>query len=133
MLHPFATWQKPTAQDPNGCIERDKGHPVIRSQIEYWQQQYSPAFAQDVEKLVKDAYEEVAVAKVSHMYALTGVVFSEEKRDEMLKNPSLTTSMLGLISEDALIGPRTGKLGTKRRRTAGEAAAAGAESANVSA
>ncbi len=115
----IAAWQKPTPQDPNGCIVLDKGHPVIRSQIEYWQQQYSPAVANDVKKLVEDAYEEVAVAKVSHMYALTGVVFSEERRDEMLQNPSLTTSMLGLISEDALIGPRTGKLGTKRRPKSG--------------
>ena len=34
----------------------------------------------------------------------------------MLLNPALTTSLLGLISEDALIAPRTGKLGTKRRK-----------------
>jgi hypothetical protein len=50
-------------------------------------------------------------------HALTGAVFSEDQRDAMLLNPSLTTSMLGLISEDALIAPRTGKLGTKRRKT----------------
>lgn len=119
----MAAWQKPTAQDPNGCIELDKEHPVILSQLDYWQQQYSPAVANDIEKLVKDAYEEVAVAKVSHMHALTGVIFSEEQRDEMLQNPSLTTSLLGLISEDALIGPRTGKLGTKRRRPSQDAPA----------
>lgn len=116
----LAAWQKPSAKDPNGCIELDKEHPVIRSQIEYWQEQYPPAVALDVEKLVKDSYEEVAIAKVSHMHALTGMVFSEERRDEMLLNPALTTSMLGLISEDALIGPRTGKLGTKRVRTKDE-------------
>lgn len=33
-----------------------------------------------------------------------------------LLNPALTMSLLGLISEDAVIRPRTGKLGTKRRR-----------------
>lgn len=112
----IAAWQKPSANDPSGCIELDRDHPVIRGQIEYWQHQYPPAVAQDIEKIVKDAYEEVALAKVSHMHALTGTVFSEERRDEMLQNPALTTSLLGLISEDAVIGPRTGKLGTKRRR-----------------
>lgn len=112
----MAAWQKPSAQDPNGCIELDAGHPVIRSQIEHWQAQYPPAVANEIEKLVKDAYEEVAVAKVSHLHALTGTVFSEEVRETMLMNPALTTSLLGLISEDALIGPRTGKLGTKRRK-----------------
>lgn len=112
----MAAWQKPTAQDPDGCIELDKQHPVIRGQIQYWQEQYPVAVSKDIEKLVMDAYEDVAVAKVSHMHALTGTVLSEERRDEMLLNPALTTSMLGLIGEDALIGPRTGKLGTKRRR-----------------
>jgi hypothetical protein len=112
----FAAWQKPSARDPNGCIELDREHPVIRAQVEFWQRQYPPAVAKDVEKLVMDAYEEVAIAKVSHLHALTGAVFSEERRDSMLQNPALTGSLLGLISEDALIGPRTGKLGTKRRR-----------------
>jgi len=86
------------------------------SQIEHWQSQYPPAIANDVRKLVMDAYEEVAVAKVSHLHALTGNVFSEESRDVMLENPALSASLLGLISEDALIGPRTGSLGTKRRK-----------------
>lgn len=112
----IAAWQKPTAQYPNGCIELDEDHPVVRTQIEHWQNQYSPAVKNDVEKLVKDAYEDVAMAKVSHLHALTGVVFSEEQRDTMLLNPALSASLLGLIAEDALIGPRTGKLGVKRRK-----------------
>jgi hypothetical protein len=112
----IAAWQKPSAQDPNGCVELDAAHPVIRNQVEHWQAQYPLAVAKQVEKLVMDAYEEVAIAKVSHLHALTGTVFSEEVRDTMLMNPALTTSLLGLISEDALIAPRTGKLGTKRRR-----------------
>jgi hypothetical protein len=112
----IAAWQKSSLQYPNGCIELDKGHPVILGQVEHWQAQYSAAVGHEVEKLVKDAYEEVAVAKVSHMHVLTGTVFSEEQRDQMLMNPALSTSLLGLISEDALIGPRTGKLGVKRRK-----------------
>ncbi len=112
----IAAWQKPSAQDPNGCIELDEDHPVVRAQIEHWQNQYSPAVKNDVEKLVKDAYEDVAVAKVSHLHALTGAVFSEEQRETMLLNPALSASLLGLIAEDALIGPRTGKLGVKRRK-----------------
>jgi hypothetical protein len=111
----MAAWQKPSATDPNGCIELDRDHPVIRTQIEHWQSQYPPAVAKEVEKKVMEAYEEVAVAKVSHMHALTGSVISEERRDEMLLNPALTTSLLGLISEDALISPRLGALGTKKR------------------
>jgi hypothetical protein len=116
----MAAWQAAsTPQYPNGCIEIAVDHPVIRSQIEFWQSQYPPAVANDIEKIVKDAYEEVALAKVSHIHAL-GSIFAEEKRTEMLQNPALTTSLLGLIAEDAVIGPRTGKLGTKRRVKAAE-------------
>jgi hypothetical protein len=113
----IAAWQKPTAKNPDGCIELDESHLLFRSQIEHWQKQYPAAAAKEVEQLVKEAYEEVAIAKVSHLHALTGSVFSEEKRDEMLSNPALSMALLGLISEDALIAPRTGKLGMKRRRT----------------
>jgi hypothetical protein len=125
----MAAWQKPNAQDPSGCIELDETHPVISSQIEFWQAQYPKAVAPQVEKIVKDAYEEVAIAKVSHLHALCGSVLSEEQRDQMLLNPALTTSLLGLISEDAVIGPRTGKLGTKRRREAEASSDASADEA----
>lgn len=114
----LAAWQPPNTTFPTGCIQLDETHPVIRGQIEYWQRQYPPAVAHQVVQIVKQAYEEVAVAKVSHLHALTGPVLAEEQRDQMLLNPSLTASLLGLISEDAVIGPRTGKLGTKRRNVA---------------
>ena len=112
----LAAWQPPGGAYPTGCIELDQDHPVIRGQIEYWQAQYPATVAPQIAEIVKQAYEEVAVAKVSHLHALTGTVLSEDQRDQMLLNPALTTAMLGLISEDAVIGPRTGKLGTKRRR-----------------
>jgi hypothetical protein len=122
----IATWLKPTAQFPNGCINLDENHQLIRGQVEYWQSQYPKAVSLQVEKIVKDAYEEVAVAKVSHMHSLTGPVISEEQRDLMLLNPALSASLLGLISEDAVIGPRTGKLGTKRRQAADDTQDSGA-------
>ena len=90
---------------------------MIRSQIEYWQAQYPPAVAQQVEKIVKDAYEEVAVAQgVPPARADRHGLFRGRCATPCSINPALTTSLLGLISEDALIGPRTGKLGLKRKR-----------------
>lgn len=83
----IAAWQKPSAQYPSGCIELDEEHTVIVGQIEYWQKQYPVAWANDMKKLVMDAYEDVAIAKVSHMHALTGTDFSEEQRDAMLLKP----------------------------------------------
>jgi hypothetical protein len=34
----------------------------------------------------------------------------------MLQNPALTASLVGLLGEDALISPRLGGLGAKRKR-----------------
>jgi len=113
----IAAWQQPSKQFPSGCIELDETHPVIKGQIEFWQAQYPRAVALQVEEIVREAYCDVAMAKVSHMFALTGTVLSEEARNNMLLNPALTTSLLGLIGEDALISPRMGKVGTKRKRT----------------
>lgn len=112
----MGAWQMPNAGEPNGCVLLDEDHPVIRGQIEYWQNQYPRSVAMRVESIVKEAYEEVAISKVAHMHQLTGTIISEEQRDAMLLNPALTTSLLGLISEDAIIGPRVGGLGTKKRR-----------------
>lgn len=116
----IAAWQPPGGAWPNGCVMLDKDHPVIRGQIEYWQKQYPPAVAKQIEDIVMEAYATVAIAKVSHIHALSGSVVSEEKREQMLENPSLTASLLGLVSEDALITPRLGGLGAKRRREADE-------------
>ena len=50
--------------------------------------------ATDVERIVKDAYEDVAVAKVTHMHSLQkSKVFTEDQRADMLMNPALTTSL----------------------------------------
>jgi hypothetical protein len=116
----IAAWQGPSATWPDGLIQLDESHPVVRGQIKYWQSQYPAAHAQQVEAIVKAAYEDVAIAKVSHMHSLTGSVFSEEKLEQMLLNPALTTSLLGLISEDAVISPRLGGLGAKRRKDVDE-------------
>ncbi len=126
-----AAWQGPTKAHPSGLIQLDESHPVIRGQIEYWQSQYPRAVAPDVETIVKDAYADVAIAKVSHIHALTGPVFSEDSRDTMLENPALTASLVGLLGEDALISPRLGGLGAKRKKADGaeETANEGAEPA----
>jgi hypothetical protein len=113
----FAAWQPPSAAYENGLIELDQTHPVIVGQIQYWQAQYPKAVGPEVMEIVKNSYEMVAIAKVSHIHALSSDgVLSEEQRDDMLQNPSLTASLVGLLGEDAIITPRLGGLGAKRKR-----------------
>ena len=65
--------------------------------------------ATEVKAIVKDAYADVAIAKVSHMHALSGC--DRSSLETMLMNPALTASLVGLLGEDALITPRLGGLG----------------------
>ena len=63
---------------------------MIRA-IEYWQSQYPKALALDVEQIVKDAYADIAIAKISHVHALEHeATFSENQLKEMILNPSLS-------------------------------------------
>ena len=112
----IAAWEGPSAKYPNGLIQLDKTHQVILGQVEYWQSQYPRALAKQAEDIVKEAYADVAIAKVSHMHALNGPVIGDESLRVMLENPALTASLMGLLGEDALITPRLGGLGAKRRR-----------------
>jgi hypothetical protein len=113
----MAAWEPPNKSHPSGLIQLDRTHPVICGQIDYWQAQYPRALSDEVERIVKAAYEDVAISKVSHLHSLTGPVISEERRDEMLQNPSLTAALVGLLGEDALITPRLGGLGSKRKKS----------------
>jgi len=113
----FASWMKPSARYENGCIQLDETHAVLLEQLNYWKSQYPPTMAGEVERRVKNCYADVAVAKVAHIHALTGALFSEEQRDAMLENHSLTASLLGLLSEDAYISPQLGGLGAKRKKS----------------
>jgi hypothetical protein len=121
----IAAWEGPNKAHPNGLIQLDETHAVIRGQIEYWQSQYPSVLATEVKDIVKDAYADVAIAKVSHMHALSGPVISEGQLATMLMNPALTASLVGLLGEDALITPRLGGLGAKRRRAEEEGDSAG--------
>ena len=117
----LASWMPPNQVHPDGCIQIDETHPVLLEQVDHWRSQYPATLAAAVEKKVKDAYADVAVAKVSHIHALTaGSLFSEEQRDEMLKTHVLTASLLGLLSEDSYISPQLGGLGAKRKKDAGD-------------
>lgn len=113
----ITAWQSPSKTHPNGLIQLDETHAVIRGQIEYWQSQYPKALAHEVDQIVKDAYADVAIAKISHVHALEHeATFSENQLREMLQNPSLSMAMLGLIGEDSLITRRLGGLGAKRKK-----------------
>lgn len=80
-------------------------HPVMRNQIEYYQDQFAPQYAEQVAEEVVNSYGLVAATKVAHAESLRAVA-TPQQVDEMRSDAALTTALLGLYAEDRVIAPR---------------------------
>ena len=60
-------------------------------------------------------YGEIAVAKIAHSEHLKGMHLSSTIETEFRSSSALTMSLLGLLSKEAVIAPRLGRFGVKRR------------------
>ena len=90
-------------------------HPVMRGQIEYYQGQYAPQFAQQVAEEVVSTYGLVAATKVAHAESLRAVA-SPQQVNEMRSDAALTTALLGLYAEDKVLAQRlSGQFGRARK------------------
>lgn len=110
----LAVWNPPTSEHPAGLVQVNSDHPVLRKVIEFHSEQYAPHLADEIEEKVLQVYVEVAVAKVAHSQFLRRMM-SEGEVEELRSPGALTASLLGLISEEAVIGQRLGTLGPKQR------------------
>jgi len=61
------------------------------------------------------SYGEIAVAKVAHSEHLKGMHPSFVIEREFRSGAALTMALLGLMGEEAVIAPRLGRFGIKRR------------------
>lgn len=80
-------------------------HPVMRSQIEYYQGQFPPQYAEEVADEVVNSYGLVAATKVAHAESLRAVATPQQVAD-MRSEAALTAALLGLYAEDRVIAPR---------------------------
>ena len=110
----LASWQASDPLCPEGMVLLNIDHPVLFSQIEYWQNQYPDFLAEEISKEVIKVYGEVAVAKVAHSEFLRTELADSRQVKELRSDHALTMSLLGLIAEEAIIATRLGgKLGTR--------------------
>ena len=70
--------------------------------------------AEGIAKTVMHAYGEIAVAKLAHSEHLRSFMPPAVIEQELRSEAALTTALLGLIAEEALIGPRMGQFGRRR-------------------
>jgi hypothetical protein len=87
--------------------------PVIVDQIRYHQESHHPEYHDEIKKIVTGIYGQVACCKVAHALKMIKKISKEKIKDNYLSEESLTTAMLGLISEDAFIAPKLGTFGPK--------------------
>ena len=111
----LAAWQPNDPEYPEGVVLLNVEHPVLVEQIEFFQAQYPDHYADAIAENVIAAYGEIAVAKVAHSEHLKGLHPSSVIEQQFRSGSALTMSLLGLISEEAVIAPRLGRLGVKRR------------------
>ena len=111
----LAAWSPNPPEHPEGVILLNIEHPVLRAQIEHFQGQFAEQYAEDVENDVVSAYGEIAVSKVAHSAHLTGLIPARVVEEDLRSTHALTTALLGLIAEDAVIAPRLGRKYGRRR------------------
>jgi|SRR5579862_3865776 len=111
----IAAWQPNDPEFSEGVVLLNVEHPVIVEQIEHFQAQYPDHYSEEVADNVISAYGEIAVAKIAHSEHLKGMHLTSTIERDFRSGAALTMSLLGLLSEEAVIAPRLGRFGVKRR------------------
>ena len=114
----LATWQPNSPNHPKGVVLLYRNHNVIEQVIQRTCSKYAPHQEEIVEETIKQAYGEIIVAKVAHSEYAKSLVPDAKIVDETMRSQAdLTMSLLGLMSEDALIPRRLSGILTQTRNT----------------
>jgi len=114
----LAMWVPHSPNGPTVFLNRDSE--LLEEQIKYHQQKYPPFMAEEVQKIVLEVYGEVAACKVAHSNRLKKMVPKEKLESEYRNEAALTTSLMGLMAEEAVISYRLRALGKQRAQKANE-------------
>lgn len=113
----MAVWNPASPANPRGLVQLNLDHPVMLEEFRHWVAQYPPHLEEEVVKVVRAAYAQMAVATIAHGESLTPHLERKDKLAELRSQEALTASLLGLVGANAIIGPLLGgQLGTKRKK-----------------
>jgi hypothetical protein len=120
----LAAWTAPNTAEPTGLIQIYRGHGIFVHIIKLTQNDYQGYHADKVRDAVEKVYKLVAVCKVAQIYQMRQWV-SQTTVDDMLSPRSLTTGLLGMIAEEAMIRQLlTATIGRRRKSQPTKKAAA---------
>jgi hypothetical protein len=108
----LASWVPNDPEGPTVLMNRDA--PQLIEAIKHHQDHYPEVFVLDVEKIVKDAFGEIAVCKIAHSQQLVAQVTAEDLDATYRSEAALTLALMGLLAEESVIGPRLSTLGRKK-------------------
>ena len=112
----IAAYQAPSVDAPGGLITFYVAHPLIEREIHYWWSFYGDHQMEEVRREVIKAYQEVLIAKVAHSEDMRAHIDARIVDDLMHSPAALSMALLGMIAEEALIGPRLAqKIGRKKK------------------
>lgn len=108
----LAIWQPNDPEGPTVYINVESG--ILQDVVEYHQEQYPEIYHEEVAKIVRQVFGEVAACKVAHSQKLATEVPEQELDDKYRSEAALTVALMGLMAEESLISQRLGRLGKKR-------------------
>lgn len=108
----LAMWAPNDPQGPTVYINTESG--ILQDVVEYHQEKYPEVYHDEVAKIVRQVFGEVAACKVAHSQKLDHVMTEEELNTSFRSGDALTLGLMGLIAEESLIAPRLGRLGRKK-------------------
>jgi hypothetical protein len=117
----IAAWTPTHPEGPSVLVNVDS--PVIEEAVKYHLDQYPDVFAEEVTKIVRQVFGEVAACKIAHSQKLKKNITEEELDRDYRSEEALTIALMGLIAEESLISQRLGRLGRKRTTAAAPMAA----------
>lgn len=104
--------------DEAGLISLNKGHGVVLEAVTYHQERMvrqDEGTLDEVRQIVMDQFAALAVATVANSEQFRGRVTDTELNDNLRSDEALTMALVGMLSIDAMVGPRLGAVGGKQK------------------
>ena len=104
-------WAPNDPKGPTVLVNRDSE--VIAQTIKYHIDQYPSVHSEEIQRIVFEAYGEIAVSIIAHSQKLSSAIAKEVVDADYRSEEALTIALMGYLAADAVIAPRLLKLGRK--------------------
>jgi hypothetical protein len=108
----LALWAPNAQGGPTVFINADS--PILEEATRYHQELYPDVYAEEIAKVVRQVFGEVAACKIAHSQKLVREVSEQELDRDYRSEAALTVALMGLLAEESLIAQRLMRFGRKK-------------------